>query len=150
MARVSAGAVVFNHHHEVLLQLRRDIFTWGIPRGKVEQGEPWEHAAIRETLEETGYRIQIARYLGQYQLVQFDDRCQIFIGALVDEADSPVMHDRESLAVQWFAANRLPLRCLSRQIIRDALTHPPATFTRLWRMPSWLLVLYRARRRMQG
>lgn len=33
---------------------------WSLPLGRVESGEPVEKAAIRETLEETGYSVKIS------------------------------------------------------------------------------------------
>lgn len=39
---------------KILLQLRSDTKTWGIPRGAIELGETLEETAIRELKEETG------------------------------------------------------------------------------------------------
>ena len=42
---------------EVLLHKREDFRVWSLPGGKIEPGESWEDAAIRETFEETGIAI---------------------------------------------------------------------------------------------
>ena len=47
-----AGGVVFNEHHEVLMIYRLD--KWDFPKGKVEAGEQYDEAALREVEEETG------------------------------------------------------------------------------------------------
>jgi predicted NUDIX family NTP pyrophosphohydrolase len=38
---------------------------WSIPKGELEEGEPPEACALRETLEETGVACRIARPLGE-------------------------------------------------------------------------------------
>jgi ADP-ribose pyrophosphatase YjhB (NUDIX family) len=48
----AAGGVVQNEKKEVLLIFRRD--HWDLPKGKVDEGESLEEAAIREVKEETG------------------------------------------------------------------------------------------------
>lgn len=50
----AAGGVVGNSHTEVLLIHRRGI--WDLPKGKIDQGESVEAAALREVKEETGLR----------------------------------------------------------------------------------------------
>ncbi len=48
----AAGGVVSNTDGEILLIYRRGF--WDLPKGKIEQNETIEHAAIREVEEETG------------------------------------------------------------------------------------------------
>jgi len=48
----AAGGVVKNENGEILMIFRRQ--KWDFPKGKVEAGESWECAAIREVMEETG------------------------------------------------------------------------------------------------
>lgn len=48
----AAGGVVQNEKKEVLLIFRRGF--WDLPKGKVDEGETLEEAALREVKEETG------------------------------------------------------------------------------------------------
>lgn len=48
----AAGGVVYNENDEVLLIYR--LNKWDLPKGKVEEGEQYEEAALREVKEETG------------------------------------------------------------------------------------------------
>lgn len=48
----AAGGVVFNVKNEILFIYRRD--NWDLPKGKIDEGETKEEAAVREVLEETG------------------------------------------------------------------------------------------------
>ncbi|MER6254985.1 NUDIX hydrolase [Streptomyces sp. NPDC001584] len=64
--RVSAAIVV--HEDRVLLVRRRVAegnLSWQFPAGKVEPGEAWEDAAVRETKEETGLDVSVAGVLGE-------------------------------------------------------------------------------------
>ena len=47
-------AVVHRHKHN----------DWSLPKGKVDPGESWKKAALREVLEETGYIGKIHKYAG--------------------------------------------------------------------------------------
>lgn len=48
----AAGGIVSNEEDEVLMIFRYGC--WDFPKGKVEEGEDWETAALREVQEETG------------------------------------------------------------------------------------------------
>jgi 8-oxo-dGTP pyrophosphatase MutT (NUDIX family) len=48
----AAGGLVFNENNEILAILR--LGFWDLPKGKIEQGETAEEAAMREVMEETG------------------------------------------------------------------------------------------------
>jgi len=53
----AAGGVVWRRRHgvvEVLLVHRPKYCDWSLPKGKLDPGETFEHAALREVLEETG------------------------------------------------------------------------------------------------
>lgn len=53
MLAVGATVVVLRDN-KILLNLRSDTNTWGIPGGAIELGEPLEQTAARELREETG------------------------------------------------------------------------------------------------
>ena len=61
-----AFAIILDDERRVLLCHRRDIDAWNLPGGRVEEGEaPWD-AAIRETREEVGLEVEVARLTGLY------------------------------------------------------------------------------------
>ncbi len=37
---------------------------WVLPKGKLEPGESWREAAVREVVEETGFQVQIDHFAG--------------------------------------------------------------------------------------
>jgi 8-oxo-dGTP diphosphatase len=51
----AAGGVVIREGRIVLVH-RPKYDDWSLPKGKLEDGESWEDAALREVLEETGLR----------------------------------------------------------------------------------------------
>ena len=54
----AAGGVVWraeaSGRHEVVLVHRERYDDWTFPKGKLDPGESWEQAAVREVFEETG------------------------------------------------------------------------------------------------
>jgi 8-oxo-dGTP diphosphatase len=53
----------------VLLVHRPEYDDWSFPKGKLEDGETWEQAAVREVEEETGLRCELGEELGRTHYV---------------------------------------------------------------------------------
>lgn len=62
MEEISAGGVVI--HDDKVLVLKKFRGDWVLPKGRLEDGESQEQAALREVHEETGVKTDIVRYVG--------------------------------------------------------------------------------------
>ena len=63
----SAGGVIINKDNEILLINEGDDF-WGLPKGRIEDGEDIIGTAFREVKEETGFtNLTLIKKLGNYQ-----------------------------------------------------------------------------------
>ena len=65
MIRAAGGIVV--RDGRVLLVHRPRYDDWTFPKGKLEPGETWDDAALREVEEETGLRCELGREIGRTQ-----------------------------------------------------------------------------------
>lgn len=63
MIKAAGGVIVRDGH--VLLVHRPRYDDWSFPKGKLEPGETWEEAALREVEEETGLRCRLGREVGR-------------------------------------------------------------------------------------
>jgi 8-oxo-dGTP diphosphatase len=59
----AAGGVVVRPDGKVALVHRPKYDDWSLPKGKLDPGETWEEAALREVEEETGLRCRLVREL---------------------------------------------------------------------------------------
>jgi 8-oxo-dGTP diphosphatase len=71
----AAGGVVCRRTGDGALEIavvhRPRYDDWSFPKGKLDAGEGWEDAALREVLEETGMRCRLGRELSP---VGYEDR----------------------------------------------------------------------------
>ena len=104
MQTKGSSCVVVNEREEVLLVLREDFRIWALPGGGVEPDESWEQAAVRETLEETGYQVEIRQYIGEYWRPQMShghgDLRHVFLAQT--GGGVPASHDKEPLTCVGF------------------------------------------------
>lgn len=114
---IGVGAGVFIYKEgKVLLQKRRDNYSWALHGGGVEIGESVEEAAKRELFEETGLIANNLELLGVFSgedmrytypngdkvsIIGINYICSDFSGELLSETD-------ETLALKWFDIDDLP------------------------------------------
>jgi 8-oxo-dGTP diphosphatase len=141
-----ASTIVLNANaQQVLMILRDDFRIWSIPGGGIEPGETCEQAAVRETLEETGYQVALDRYVGSYRRPQLNDLRHIFRAHVV--SGQPLQSGPETREVRWFPVNELPVRLIPsvREIVADALSNRVEPIQRIQRYPAWQVIFRRIR-----
>ena len=68
----AAGGLVVRRHDgilEIALVHRPEHHDWSFPKGKLEDGESFEDAALREVREEAGLDCRILRFIGHTEYV---------------------------------------------------------------------------------
>ncbi len=127
-----AGVVALDDACRLLLVRRREG-GWTHPAGRVEFGETWAEAALREFSEETGGCVELHGVLGAYsdpatQIYQYPSEERVhFVGVAfrgtVLSLGTP--NAAEILDMGWFHQTSLPAPIFTpaRPIIMDAFTH---------------------------
>jgi 8-oxo-dGTP pyrophosphatase MutT (NUDIX family) len=127
---VVAGAFVFDSSQRLLLQLRSDNETWGLPGGFMDLGESVQDTARREVFEETGLRLKKMQLFGVYSgsdkdttFSNGDKVSMVFILFTCREYEGELLdNNQESLKLQFFHLDSLPKKLFSaHQIFIDDL-----------------------------
>lgn len=114
---VGATTLVFNDQRELLLNLRTDTNTWGIPGGSMELYETIEETAIRELKEETGITAEtlelVAVLSGKdfyFEYPNGDKMCTVIVLFKVMKYNGTLkISDNESKSLQFFPLTDLPI-----------------------------------------
>jgi len=91
---------------------------WTLPAGFMENGETTEQAAMRETWEEAGARIDISGLYSIFSIPHISQVYMLFRGTLVDGAYEA---GDETLECGLFDAHTLPWDCLAFPVVSETL-----------------------------
>ena len=110
---------------EVFLVFRSDMPIWNLPGGGVEADETPETAVIRETYEETDFKLEIVQKLGVYNNIDVKtgeiwNRAHLFEGRIISGIFKP---EFEGCKGEWFSVDNLPseIRPVTRVRVADTL-----------------------------
>jgi 8-oxo-dGTP pyrophosphatase MutT (NUDIX family) len=113
-----AAATVVRRGGEILLLWRHRFITdswgWEVPAGEIQEGEQPEEAAVRETLEETGWRPGPLHELGSYFPMngRSDQRFHVFAADGAEQVGDP-SDPAEAERIEWVVDTRV------RELLRD-------------------------------
>ena len=113
---VGATTLVFNNKNELLLNLRSDTNTWGIPGGSKELNETLEECAIRELKEETNINVNdlelITVLSGKEYYFKYPNEdeldCVIALYKVLNYEGELNINDGESKQLRFFSLDSLP------------------------------------------
>lgn len=124
---LSAGAtIVVLKDNKILLNLRSDTNTWGIPGGSLELGETLEGAAARELKEETNLDAESFTLLNVFSgndfYFEYPNGDKLYSVIALYRADNVTGNlkaaDGESFELQYFGKEQLPqLESRAKKII---------------------------------
>jgi 8-oxo-dGTP diphosphatase len=102
----AAGGVVVREGRdgpEVALVHRPKYDDWSLPKGKLDPGEGWEEAALREVEEETGWRCELGRELEATRYTDLNGRDKLVRWWLMAPVDGGFRGDAEVDELRWLA-----------------------------------------------
>lgn len=91
---------------------------WTLPAGFMEKGETTVQAAMRETLEEAGAKVEIAALYTLFNLPHIDQVYLFYRSRLLDLNYTP---GSESLEVELFSEQTIPWGRLAFRVVRETL-----------------------------
>ena len=111
---IGATTLVFNDKKELLLNLRSDTNTWGIPGGSMELYETIEETAVRELKEEAGIsadKLELVTVLSgkeyYFEYPNGDKMCTVIVLFKVLNYTGEVkVSDNESRKLEFFSLNK--------------------------------------------
>ena len=104
----AAGGVVLREG-QVLLVHRPRYDDWTLPKGKLDPGEGFEEAALREVEEETGLRCTLVRELPSTEYRDHKDRPKVVRYWLMEVESDPGFEPNDEVdELRWLAAGDAP------------------------------------------
>jgi 8-oxo-dGTP diphosphatase len=128
----AAGGLVWRRgaRDRELAVVRRERYgtEWTLPKGKLQAGESWEAAAVREAQEETGAVVEPGGFAGGF-VYRADGRPKVALfWHMVLVRDGELTVQEEVKAVDWVTpgiAERRLTHALERALLAEALPSAP-------------------------
>jgi len=89
----------------VALVHRPKYDDWSLPKGKLEEGESWEEAAVREALEETGCEVKVTGFAGTVSYVVKGRPKLVVYWNMEKTGDCLFQRSREIDRLAWLSQN---------------------------------------------
>ena len=103
---------------------RPKYMDWSLPKGKLEEGEGWQDAALREVEEETGYRARAIDELDRVSYLDRKARRKLVRYWLMEPIDGQFEPHGEVDELRWVSvgeADRLLTYEHDKEIVHEAL-----------------------------
>jgi 8-oxo-dGTP diphosphatase len=121
----ASGGVVWRRRAggiEVALVHRPRYDDWSFPKGKLDRGESWEDAALREVEEEVGLRCRLGHELPPTSYRDNKGRAKVVRYWMMEPLDGEFAPSHEVDEVRWLApaeADRLLSYGHDRELLRE-------------------------------
>jgi len=124
----AAGGVVLRRGDDgeprVAVIHRPKYMDWSLPKGKLESGEGWREAALREVEEEIGYRCEIGAELPPVSYLDRKARRKLVRYWLMEPIDGSFVPHGEVDELRWLTsgeAEKLLTYEHDRELVHEAL-----------------------------
>lgn len=123
-----AMAVVRLGHRFLVVRERKHGQLWYLPAGRVEPGETFVDAAVRETLEESGVPITVEGVLRvEHTPARDGARMRVFVVARpTDDTPPRTVANEHSLEARWVTLDELDALPLRGVEVREVFRHVAA------------------------
>lgn len=129
-----AAVIIRNKNGEILLQKRTDKNKWGLPGGCQDLGEDLRVTAVRETLEETGIKLNpnsielIDTLSGKSRKNSYPNgdivynNTSLYLADISDVDASSLKGDSETKRLQFFNPDEVPENLMDADLIKSYLS----------------------------
>jgi 8-oxo-dGTP diphosphatase len=124
--QVRAAGGVLVRDGQVALVHRPKYDDWALPKGKLEENESWEDAAVREVREETGYRGALREELSSVEYTDPKGRPKTVRYWRMDVLDGEFEANNEVDELRWLGRDEALERLTyehDRDLVLMALRH---------------------------